>query len=90
MRWKIRGWLSFKHLKVLVFDEADVMLDQENFKTESIMLLIQLYQETHSPQILLFSATYNEKVKQHTQIMFSTFPPTHDVQKAMPLSFTYK
>ena len=82
LRWRAQGRLSFKHLKVVVFDEADVMLDQDGFKTESMMLLIQLHGETDSPQILLFSATFNEKVKQHAQIIFSTFPQRHDVQKA--------
>jgi ATP-dependent RNA helicase DDX19/DBP5 len=33
-----RNMVNFKHLKVLVFDEADVMLDKQGMGTQSIRL----------------------------------------------------
>ncbi|XP_002987850.2 DEAD-box ATP-dependent RNA helicase 38 [Selaginella moellendorffii] len=55
--------LDVQHLKVLVFDEADHMLDQNGFRDFSMKLLRRINKQAPSCQLLLFSATFSEKVK---------------------------
>mmetsp|Transcript_16717 Transcript_16717/g.41969 ORF Transcript_16717/g.41969 Transcript_16717/m.41969 type:complete len:245 (+) Transcript_16717:61-795(+) len=43
---------------MVIFDEADMMFEEGNFKDSSIKIVKML----RSPQVLLFSATYTEKV----------------------------
>ncbi|ERN13779.1 DEAD-box ATP-dependent RNA helicase 38 [Amborella trichopoda] len=68
----LKGWiakrkLSTRYIKILVFDEADQMLAEEGFKDDSlrIMKAIEGNKSNSDPncQVLLFSATFNETVK---------------------------
>eukprot|EP01023_Acetabularia_acetabulum_P035037 TRINITY_DN32_c0_g1_i2.p2 TRINITY_DN32_c0_g1~~TRINITY_DN32_c0_g1_i2.p2 ORF type:complete len:472 (+),score=95.34 TRINITY_DN32_c0_g1_i2:111-1526(+) len=62
--WYVRRQLSFTHVKMLVFDEADEMLKREGFADDSIKIIKAIRKESPEVQILLFSATYNELVKE--------------------------
>ncbi|KAL6777779.1 hypothetical protein ACKKBG_A15620 [Auxenochlorella protothecoides x Auxenochlorella symbiontica] len=69
---KLRDWMSKRVLsvaamKVLVFDEADEMLKQEGFLDDSVRMMRQLQAANKDLQILLFSATFNERVKTFAQ-----------------------
>lgn len=55
-----RRLLSFERLRVLVFDEADVMLDKQGMGVQSLRVRKMCPPST---QILLFSATFNEAVE---------------------------
>lgn len=72
-RWRQHGVLDFKHMKVVVFDEADVMLGEEGFGDHSLVMMNFIDNEAELPQVLLFSATYNEKVRTYAETLFSTF-----------------
>lgn len=69
---KLRDWinkriLNIKHVRILVFDEADEMLKQDGFADDSVRLIKQLRAAVPDIQILLFSATFNEQVKRFAQ-----------------------
>ena len=72
-RWRQLGILPFKDLKVVVFDEADVMVERDEFGDHSLMMMLMIDREATLPQILLFSATYNEKVRVYVETLFTTF-----------------
>ena len=59
-----RKLINFENLKVLVFDEADVMLDKQGMGIQSLRVKKLCPITT---QILLFSATFNEAVEDFAQ-----------------------
>ncbi|KAM0890078.1 hypothetical protein ACQ4PT_027271 [Festuca glaucescens] len=63
MKWIGNKKLSTRDIKILVFDEADHMLAEEGFKADSDRIMKDLKRNQAGCQVLLFSATFNEKVK---------------------------
>ncbi|XP_063167204.1 ATP-dependent RNA helicase DDX25 isoform X1 [Candoia aspera] len=63
--FKLR-FLDVKKIKVFVLDEADVMIDKQNFLDQSIRIQRALSSDC---QMLLFSATFEEPVLQFAQRM---------------------
>ena len=61
--WSQKKYLKFKAMKVLVFDEADNMMDG-GFRDTSIRLVKEVKKAAKGCQILLFSATFNDTVKE--------------------------
>ncbi|EXB75944.1 DEAD-box ATP-dependent RNA helicase 38 [Morus notabilis] len=64
----IKKWMSAKklgtsYLKILVFDEADHMLAEDGFKDDSLRIKKDIERSSSHCQVLLFSATFNETVK---------------------------
>ncbi|ESQ45177.1 hypothetical protein EUTSA_v10010317mg [Eutrema salsugineum] len=64
----IKKWIAFKklglnHLKILVFDEADQMLATDGFRDDSLRIMKDIERVNPTFQVLLFSATFNETVK---------------------------
>ncbi|KAF5204154.1 Dead-box atp-dependent rna helicase [Thalictrum thalictroides] len=55
--------LNTSNLKVLVFDEADHMLDDDGFKDDSLKIRRLMAKDNAHYQVLLFSATFNDTVK---------------------------
>ncbi|ORZ34544.1 DEAD-domain-containing protein [Catenaria anguillulae PL171] len=55
-----RRSLTTEYVRVLVLDEADAMLDQQNMGVQSADVRKSI---RHNPQVLLFSATFPDKVK---------------------------
>lgn len=69
---KLRDWMSKrvlapKDMQILVFDEADEMLKQDGFADDSVRMIRLLQQANPKLQILLFSATFNDRVKAFAQ-----------------------
>ncbi|KAG0605022.1 hypothetical protein M758_9G026200 [Ceratodon purpureus] len=63
-RWMTKDKaLDTRNIKILVFDEADQMLDQDGFQDDSIRLWRDIVRSGGKCQVLLFSATFSEKVK---------------------------
>ncbi|KAF6151209.1 hypothetical protein GIB67_037417 [Kingdonia uniflora] len=64
--WVAKGKLSIREMKILVFDEADHMLAEDGFKDDSLRIIKNIRdpknKNTHC-QVLLFSATFNDTVK---------------------------
>ena len=66
---KVLAWMREKQLncstmKILVFDEADQMMDTDGHRVDSLKIMKHLKSSTKQmPQVLLFSATFNERVK---------------------------
>ena len=56
------------HIKILVIDEADVMLDQQGMGDQTIRIRRLLPREC---QLVLFSATYKEHVRGYVFVFFS-------------------
>ncbi|KAL0724963.1 hypothetical protein Bca4012_039562 [Brassica carinata] len=68
----LKKWISFKklglsHLKILVFDEADHMLATDGFRDDSLRIMKDIERVNPRYQVLLFSATFNETVKDFVQ-----------------------
>eukprot|EP00245_Coleochaete_scutata_P011958 TRINITY_DN4539_c3_g1_i1.p1 TRINITY_DN4539_c3_g1~~TRINITY_DN4539_c3_g1_i1.p1 ORF type:complete len:583 (-),score=121.20 TRINITY_DN4539_c3_g1_i1:63-1811(-) len=64
-RWMTRDRiLETRNIRILVFDEADHMLDQDGFQDDSVRIIREVNKSSRQLQILLFSATFSEKVKQ--------------------------
>ncbi|KAK7273696.1 hypothetical protein RIF29_14755 [Crotalaria pallida] len=64
----IKKWMSYKklgvtRLKILVFDEADQMLAEDGFKDDSLRIMKEIEKFNSNCQVLLFSATFNDTVK---------------------------
>ncbi|KAG7961234.1 hypothetical protein I3843_09G005300 [Carya illinoinensis] len=64
----IKKWMSNKKLgvgnvKILVFDEADHMLAEDGFKDDSLRIKKDIERASSHCQVLLFSATFNDTVK---------------------------
>ncbi|OVA00946.1 Helicase [Macleaya cordata] len=55
--------LSTREMKILVFDEADNMLAEDGFKADSWRIIKDIERSSVYCQVLLFSATFNETVK---------------------------
>jgi ATP-dependent RNA helicase DDX19/DBP5 len=69
---KLRDWmqkrvLDVRSIRILVFDEADEMLKQDAFADDTVRMIKQLRAANPQIQILLFSATFNERVKRFAQ-----------------------
>jgi len=66
-QWKV---LPTKDIRILVFDEADQMLAQEGFGSDSTVIIRDIRRHSPDVQVLFFSATFNEKVKKfaHKQV----------------------
>lgn len=66
-QWKV---LPTKAIRILVFDEADQMLAQEGFGSDSTVIIRDIRKTSPHVQVLFFSATFNEKVKKfaHKQV----------------------
>lgn len=64
-RWMTKDRiLKTRGIKILVFDEADHMLDQDGFQDDSLRIMSNIAKSSPHLQVLLFSATFSEKVKQ--------------------------
>lgn len=61
--WISRRILPLRHMKILVFDEADEMLKGSGFAADSLRTINQVRREAPALQILLFSATFDDTVK---------------------------
>lgn len=64
----IKKWISLKklslvYMKILVFDEADHMLAEDGFKDDSLRIMNDIKRSGAKCQVLLFSATFNDRVK---------------------------
>ncbi|GAB4827073.1 DEAD-box ATP-dependent RNA helicase 38 [Ancistrocladus abbreviatus] len=64
----IKKWISYKKLslifmKILVFDEADHMLAEDGFRDDSLRIMNEIKRSNTKCQVLLFSATFNDTVK---------------------------
>ncbi|CAM8968339.1 unnamed protein product [Rhodiola kirilowii] len=55
--------LSINYLRILVFDEADHMLAEDGFKDDSLRIMKAIDKSNNPCQVLLFSATFNDAVK---------------------------
>jgi len=63
-RWMTKDRiLETKHIKILVFDEADQMLAQDGFQDDSMRMLKNIERSHVNLQVLLFSATFSDQVK---------------------------
>eukprot|EP00878_Enallax_costatus_P015357 GHUV01016085.1.p1 GENE.GHUV01016085.1~~GHUV01016085.1.p1 ORF type:complete len:457 (+),score=103.79 GHUV01016085.1:581-1951(+) len=65
---RLKNWVSKRQLDVdkiaiLVFDEADEMLKAEAFADDSVRLIKTIRKKNPEVQLLLFSATFNDRVK---------------------------
>mmetsp|Transcript_1994 Transcript_1994/g.5197 ORF Transcript_1994/g.5197 Transcript_1994/m.5197 type:complete len:508 (+) Transcript_1994:268-1791(+) len=64
--WVSKRMLSFKFMTILVFDEADDMLKADGFADDSLRMMKEVKRQSPDCQMLLFSATFNERVKRFT------------------------
>ncbi|KAG9455335.1 hypothetical protein H6P81_008239 [Aristolochia fimbriata] len=62
-KWMGAKKLSTRDVKILVFDEADHMLAEDGFKDDSLRIMKDIERNSPGCQVLLFSATFNETVK---------------------------
>jgi len=62
--WVGRRQFGLNHIKVLVFDEADNMLEQSGFADASFRLVRDTKRQSPQVQVLLFSATFSERVRE--------------------------
>lgn len=65
---KLKGWIGrrmmpIRNIRILVFDEADEMFKADGFADDSMRMLKELRRANPNMQVLLFSATFNERVK---------------------------
>ncbi|KAI5067234.1 hypothetical protein GOP47_0017762 [Adiantum capillus-veneris] len=65
-RWISTKILNTKQIKILVFDEADHMLAQDGFQDDSLRIIQNITKSNGGCQVLFFSATFNENVKNFT------------------------
>ncbi|KAL6138472.1 hypothetical protein ACLB2K_063754 [Fragaria x ananassa] len=54
--------LGVNHVKILVFDEADHMLAEDGYQDDSLRIKRDTEKASPNCQVLLFSATFNERV----------------------------
>eukprot|EP01053_Blabericola_migrator_P000634 Blabericola_migrator_1__633@NODE_1158_length_5254_cov_72_579719_g788_i0_p2_GENE_NODE_1158_length_5254_cov_72_579719_g788_i0NODE_1158_length_5254_cov_72_579719_g788_i0_p2_ORF_typecomplete_len475_score71_21DEAD/PF00270_29/1_3e29DEAD/PF00270_29/26Helicase_C/PF00271_31/2_8e25ResIII/PF04851_15/1_5e07ResIII/PF04851_15/4_8e03ERCC3_RAD25_C/PF16203_5/6_2e05AAA_19/PF13245_6/0_0071Flavi_DEAD/PF07652_14/0_2Flavi_DEAD/PF07652_14/3_4e02Helicase_RecD/PF05127_14/0_075UvrDhelicase/PF00580_21/0_046Glutaredoxin2_C len=71
---KVRDWLTRKQidphmLRVFVLDEADVMIDQEANMGTQVFDIAKVVRRNKNLQILLFSATYAQRVRSFADAM---------------------
>ncbi|KAK6925553.1 DEAD/DEAH box helicase domain [Dillenia turbinata] len=62
-KWISAKKLALRDLKILVFDEADHMLAEDGFKDDSLRIMKDIERSGAHCQVVLFSATYDETVK---------------------------
>ncbi|GMY25027.1 DEAD-box ATP-dependent RNA helicase 38 [Fagus crenata] len=62
-KWMSNRKLNVSNIKILVFDEADHMLAEDGFKDDSLRIKKDIERMSSHCQVLLFSATFNETVK---------------------------
>ncbi|XP_057983588.1 DEAD-box ATP-dependent RNA helicase 38 [Malania oleifera] len=62
-KWMSARKLGTSYVKILVFDEADHMLAEDGFKDDSLRIMRDIERSSSHCQVLLFSATFNEIVK---------------------------
>ncbi|KAK4583008.1 hypothetical protein RGQ29_025963 [Quercus rubra] len=62
-KYILNGKLGLSYIKILVFDEADLMLDDAGFKDDSLRIKKDIEKNSSHCQVVLFSATFNETVK---------------------------
>lgn len=62
-KWMEKRKLGTSQMKILVFDEADHMLAEDGFQDDSLRIKKAIEQSSPHCQVLLFSATFNESVK---------------------------
>ncbi|XP_077244576.1 P-loop containing nucleoside triphosphate hydrolases superfamily protein [Tasmannia lanceolata] len=63
-KWMSSRKLSTRDIKILVFDEADHMLAEDGFRDDSLRIMKDIERNSSHCQVLLFSATFNETVKE--------------------------
>eukprot|EP00877_Chromochloris_zofingiensis_P006155 jgi/Chrzof1/1793/Cz10g21100.t1 len=69
---KMKNWFSNRlldpdNVSILVFDEADEMLKADAFADDSVRMIKTIRKRSPNVQLLLFSATFNDKVKSFAQ-----------------------
>jgi ATP-dependent RNA helicase DDX19/DBP5 len=64
-KWIARRRIALDAVRVLVFDEADQMLMTEGFKDVSFRMLNHIRKVSPDVQILLFSATFSDRVREY-------------------------
>jgi ATP-dependent RNA helicase DDX19/DBP5 len=57
--------LALDRIKILVFDEADEMMKVDGFKDTSVRMINDVRKASQGAQILLFSATFDESIKNY-------------------------
>lgn len=62
-KWITNRKLAVREVRILVFDEADHMLAEDGFKDDSLRIMKDIERSGARCQVLLFSATFNEVVK---------------------------
>ncbi|XP_042051950.1 DEAD-box ATP-dependent RNA helicase 38-like [Salvia splendens] len=62
-KWLQHKKLGLSKMKILVFDEADHMLAMSGFRDESIRIMKAIAISSSNCQVLLFSATFDDDVK---------------------------
>ncbi|KAF5737508.1 DEAD-box ATP-dependent RNA helicase 38 [Tripterygium wilfordii] len=62
-KWMTIGKLSLRFMNILVFDEADHMLDEDGFRDYSLRIMRDIRKSSAHCQVLLFSATFNDTVR---------------------------
>ncbi|KAH7280085.1 hypothetical protein KP509_37G051700 [Ceratopteris richardii] len=65
-RWITSKILNLRHIKILVFDEADHMLAQDGFQDDSTRIIRYIVKDNGGCQVLFFSATFDDTVKNFT------------------------
>ncbi|KAI1297225.1 ATP-dependent RNA helicase DDX19A [Halotydeus destructor] len=67
MDWALKyRFFDIKKIKVFVLDEADVMIDTQGHRNQSIRIQRQL---SHMCQMMLFSATYDKEVMEFAEMI---------------------
>lgn len=81
--WVSKRILSFKFMTILVFDEADDMLKADGFADDSLRMMKEIKKQSPDCQMLLFSATFNDRVKRFaTKVLpdaIQVFVPKEDL-----------
>ncbi|KAI3970452.1 hypothetical protein MKX01_024099 [Papaver californicum] len=62
-KWMSKNRFNARDIKMLVFDEADHMLAEDGFKDDSERIMNTLRKSSAHCQVLLFSVTFNDTVK---------------------------
>ncbi|GMH44717.1 hypothetical protein BSKO_12669 [Bryopsis sp. KO-2023] len=73
--WLTRRILALQDIVVLVLDEADNMLDRDGFAGDSVRMIRDIQRKSKELQVLLFSATFNEEVKDFARVIFKEDVP---------------
>jgi len=63
IKWITNKKVATREIKILVFDEADHMLAEDGFRSDSERMMRDIQRSAGGCQVLLFSATFNERVK---------------------------